>query len=274
MHKMKLLIAGLSFIVLIHALPVSAQYSDGFEWDRYTDFSYINNPHNDQAGSTVWSYEYFQNQDFLNTTLQTTPYGSDRWGDDQHNFSAWDQNVNFWQGYQTYNMGTGFPHPYYNTLIRWTNPVGDNVDIDFTGKLKMWWAGWNPNTQSYISYPMDVRFVEGIYDVSENQYIEVRDEIIDAPFESFLDTGTTTWGDNPNISIPVDYHINMDQGDSYFWSIMPLETVNKGAWITLNDNPMRISYDVPVVPEPISSVLFVIGGAILGFRRFRKGHGM
>ncbi len=272
MKTLKLYNAVLTFVIfLLLSLPVNAQYSNGFEWDRYTDYSGIDNPHNDQAGNNVWSYEHFTNQDFLNSTaLTSTVYDPPRWGDDQHNFSAGDQNVNFWQGYQIYNMGPGFPHPYYSTLIRWTNPVGDNVDIDFTGNLKMWWAGWNPGTESYISYPMDVRFVIGLYDESENQYISLRDEIIDAPFETFRDTGTTNWGDNPNITIPVDYHVNMDLGDSYFWSIMPLETVNKGAWITLNDNPMRITYDAPVVPEPVSSVLFITGGAVLGFLRLRK----
>jgi hypothetical protein len=29
--------------------------------------------------------------------------------------------------------------------------------------------------------------------------------------------------------------------------------------------------DISVVPEPISSVLFIVGGATLGFRRFRRG---
>jgi len=32
----------------------------------------------------------------------------------------------------------------------------------------------------------------------------------------------------------------------------------------------QFDHNVPVVPEPVSSILFITGGATLGFRRFRK----
>ncbi len=36
------------------------------------------------------------------------------------------------------------------------------------------------------------------------------------------------------------------------------------------DTTLRNTVPVPVVPEPVSSVLFIAGGATLGFRKFRK----
>lgn len=32
----------------------------------------------------------------------------------------------------------------------------------------------------------------------------------------------------------------------------------------------EVNYSTPVAPEPVSSVLFIVGGATLGFKRFRK----
>jgi hypothetical protein len=54
----------------------------------------------------------------------------------------------------------------------------------------------------------------------------------------------------------------------------PLMPGQLGLWVVNIDNPDGVVYGVTaypsVVPEPVSSSLFIIGGATLGFRRFRK----
>ena len=72
---------------------------------------------------------------------------------------------------------------------------------------------------------------------------------------------------------------------SYYWSGTTSAPNENYAWIhTFNGGGQNGGFgktnkyfaiavrsgDVSVVPEPVSSTLFIIGGATLGFRRFRK----
>lgn len=66
--------------------------------------------------------------------------------------------------------------------------------------------------------------------------------------------------------------------DLYFYGdpFMPGET--DGRWKVFINNPDGVLYSVSsypsVVPEPVSSSLFILGGAFLGFRRFIKKRGI
>ncbi len=54
--------------------------------------------------------------------------------------------------------------------------------------------------------------------------------------------------------------------------VAPTETLNIKVWTdnTSNMQDFGVAFYPTVVPEPVSSTLFVVGAATLGFRRFRK----
>jgi hypothetical protein len=68
------------------------------------------------------------------------------------------------------------------------------------------------------------------------------------------------------------YDKDSDYSDNHKWNNDDSDDFHNRDWD--NDNDANDDSDdtvvVAVVPEPVSSVLFVIGGATLGFRQFRK----
>ncbi len=253
-----------------YSTQAGAAYTPTYEWDRNTEYTNITNPGPDLEGNNVWSYEWFTGMDYLHTNPMTQitnwniPQEKQRWEHGPLNISGWDQNTNY-----DSDWNTGFE----TTLIRWTNPVDNTATIDIDGSMTLYWGGDdNWSAPGNNASPVDVQFVLGYYDVSKSQATLLIDQFIDSSTDSSYgdsfdaNEACNPFSTCPKYIMPLDYSVSMDQGDSIFWTAITLDQVTTNRWTTLNDNNMSIT----MVPEPISSALFLVGGVILGFRRFRK----
>ena len=252
-----------TFLMITGAAAVD--YEVGFEWRKLTDYtdgtvngSTVGNPNLDQNGNPAWSYESFD-KDLLNWDSSDLAvwYDWGRWGAGGGfmNFSLWDQNT---------QLNTNWNNSGLTSLVRWTNPTGESIYVDMTGALRTTWGGDDSNP-GFIASPSDVRVILGYYDVSEGTSSLLIDNTYDSPISQ--DTVCLTWGDCPYIDTSVERTLSVDAGDSLFWTTIALDSApGKNRWLTTTDGSVRIT----LVPEPVSSTLFLIGGAILGFRRFKK----
>ena len=88
--------------------------------------------------------------------------------------------------------------------------------------------------------------------------------------------GTTFNADPQSSQSPLSWSLsdNDQKIDLFYYSDSYAAGATGGWWKVHIDNPDQVlhgvSYYPTIVPEPISSTLFLIGGAALGFRRMRK----
>ena len=254
-----------TFLMITAAAAVD--YEGGFEWRKVTDYtngtvngSTVGNPNLDQNGNPAWSYESFD-KDLLNWDSSSLAIWLSwgRWGspDSFVNFSLWDQNT----GLNTNNNNTGL-----TSLVRWINPTGESIDVDITGGLRTVWAGDdNGSSPGWTASPTDVKVVLGYYDFSEGTSSLLIDNTYSSPISQ--DTFCLTWGECPFIFTSFERSLSVDAGDSLFWTTIALDsTPGKNRWLTSTDGSIRIT----LVPEPVSSALFIIGASVLGIRRMRS----
>jgi len=92
-------------------------------------------------------------------------------------------------------------------------------------------------------------------------------------FNSYIDTTNTLFGDDTPLGSLGAYSSASYNGDTSgsISSLANPYALTAKATINLSGNSiMQTTTNVAIVPEPISSTLFIFGGATLGFMRFQK----
>lgn len=275
MINQKIVFAITLFLTTFLMITVASagDYDAGFVWRKADDYtagtinnSTAGNPNLDKNGNPAWSYESFD-KDLLNWDSSSLMVWRQnfRWVDagDFVNISKWDQNVGLDTNWNT----TGV-----DSLVRWTNPTGESIQVDMTGQLRNVWAGldWvNGGWSSYyVASPSAVRVILGYHDFSQGTSTLLIDNTYASPISA--DTRCNTWAECPYIDTSLTRSISLDAGDSLFWTTIPLGGApGKNRWITTTDASVRITLTA-VVPEPVSAILLITGGMILTGRRLLK----
>ncbi len=270
-HKTVFILTLLLSIFIISTAAESSGYAPGFVWNKHNDYtngtvnnSTLGNPNLDQNGNPAWSYESFD-KDLLNWDNSSLAvwYSWGRWG-------AGGGFMNFSKGDQNTQLDTNWNNTGLTSLVRWSNPTGESINVDLSGQLVTTWAGLNWVNGGWSDYnvasPTDIRVILGYYDVSEG----TSSLLIDNTYLSPINEDTIcTWSECPKAFTSLERSLSVDAGDSLFWTTIALGSApGKNRWLTTADRSVNIT--MAVVPEPVSSALFIVGASALGIRRFQK----
>lgn len=231
--------------VLAAAMPASAQYSQGFVWNRQSDWlpgistgSGVNNPGPDAEGNPVWSYEVGHGG----------PLGSDDpWYESQTEQMTWDdawwesgrgawsngdeKNPPVFADWMTHNLGV--PNFDNVPIVRWNNPAGDGTVLDMAGTLRILWTG-----EDYVGAPTDVDVIVGMFDASAQAMNLLLATTVSKPHDML------SVGDWAAVPVSLD-SIAMDAGDSIVISARGHDVL-PSRWIDLHDTDVGIT----LVPAP------------------------
>ncbi|HDO25952.1 MAG TPA: DNRLRE domain-containing protein [Nitrospirae bacterium] len=188
-------------------------------------------------------------------------------------------NINTAQDAPTYSAD-GYPDTNFN------NYNGGTLDSElWTGS---WYGNSTYQTRSYLDFDLS-----GITNISEASlwlyqgYSEGSTDVYATAVTSAWDETTITWNNQPAIGALADTTTVGNTSGWYFWDLTSLAQANETSTLSValhsaSANAGKVYYasetssgnapylQVSVVPEPISSTLFLVGAATMGFRRFRK----
>jgi hypothetical protein len=251
-----------SFAAASHA---SAQYTNGFEWNRAADWlegvehgSSANNPGPDAAGTAVWSYEAVRGGALDSAdpwyAQPTTPMTWDsHWWASGHGVWSLGDNVNPPISADRLVHNLGAKNHENMPLVRWTNPAGDGALVDVAGSLRILWTG-----SDFIGAPTDVDVAIGLYDASTGATGLLFSTTASKPSDGL------SVGDFIDLAVEIS-SIAMDAGDSIIVSARGHDIL-PGHWIALHDAGMAMT----LVPGP-GAAGFLLGTAAFVSRRRREG---
>lgn len=237
-------------------------YPGGFSWNLLMDYtagtvknSTAGNPDSDANGNPVWSYEWINAK---GQTMGSPWYATSSqlltWDSYQYNPLTWAAINNGTVNMNQWNMNFHYSSPGCDKVpvVRWTNPTGETRTVDMSGRYTISWWGLNPNPEwpsepdywdSYlVGSPVDVKFVIGFHDKSENTTTVLYTQTYSKPRPGETTCVAPNYGDCDHVDVIADLTVEVEPGDSIFWTARPAGCYNdRNRWITINHNNITMT---------------------------------